>query len=702
MNKLLLLAMAAALPLQTLSAQEKVPTLYGNLIFMNSFENTYDSRLGVYSFPASNENFALTPLATSVNFNATGNGVMDGKTYNFLMSDSYDGEDYTQLYTYDMETWKLTRKPIDVDNTMCAADFTVDPTTGKTYGLCTSWSGKFELCEMDFTTPDRKSLGVVDSTYCTLAADAKGDLYSISAKGNLVKLSKAGVPTYEGSLGLDKQSLEIYNRVQSATFDPSTGLMYWAAQLWDNKNAKLVSALYSLDVATMTLNKIVDFPENAQIVSLYIPTPKAADNAPGAATGISKEFDGGSLTGKILFTAPTTTYGGGELSGDLTYEVSVDGTVLATGNTTPGAKVSAPVTVAKEGTARFEITVSNDAGKGEPAVWRSYIGLDETSVPTDVKMTVADDKATITWQAPDSTLHKGYFDPNTLKYNVYAYRGTSKQLVAENVEGNQAEYALAADGYAKYQFGVVAVNGSHLSDEAKTADFAYGPAVDVTEDKPYKETFDTESSFDAYTSIDANGDKKVEDYPDYGFSIKSGFWDYAAYEEALEYQPNSLGAADDWVLTPRYNLKKGNTYELSFTAWRLNKRYNEKFQVAYGQGYDPSLYTNVSEVFSPDTLAGTDKVATIYTFNIKPEADGDYMFGFHDFSDAANSYYVYLDNVQLKLAAATGIDELMTETRPSAFDVYSVSGVLLRRHATSLAGLPKGLYIVGGRKILVK
>ena len=67
MNKLLLLAMVSTLPLQTLSAQEKVPTLYGNLIFMNSFENTYDSRLGVYSFPASENNFALTPLATSVN-----------------------------------------------------------------------------------------------------------------------------------------------------------------------------------------------------------------------------------------------------------------------------------------------------------------------------------------------------------------------------------------------------------------------------------------------------------------------------------------------------------------------------------------------------------------------------------------------------------------------------------------------------------
>lgn len=696
------MAAAAVLPLQALSAQEKVPTLYGNLIYMNSFQNTYDTRLGVYSFPASKDNFALTPLATSVNFNATGNGVMDGKTYNFLMSDSYDGEDYTQLYTYDMETWKTTRKPIDVDNTMCAADFTVDPTSGKTYGLCTSWSGKFELCEMDFTTPERKSLGKVDSTYYTLAADNQGQLFAISAKGNLVKLSKAGVPTYVGSLGLDAMGMRLYDRVQSATFDPSTGLMYWAAQLWDSKNIKLVSALYSLNVSTLELKKIVDFPENAQIVSLYIPKAKAGDNAPGAPTNIGKQFEGGSLTGNIVFTAPTTTYGGTELSGNLTYEVTVDGTVLASGNTTPGAQVSAPVTVTKEGETRFEITVSNDAGKGEPAVWRSYIGFDETSAPQNVKISVANDKATVTWQAPDSTLHHGYFDADALKYDVYAYRGSSKQLVAENVDGKQAEYALAADAYAKYQFGVVAVNGSHLSAEAKSSDFAYGPAVDVTADKPYKETFEAKSSFDAYTSIDANGDKKIEEYPDYGFSIKSGFWDYAAYEEALEYLPASLGAADDWALTPRFNLKKGNTYSLSFDAWRQNKRNNEKFQVAYGEGYDPTLYANLSEVFNPDTLAGTKNEPTNYTFNVTTQADGAYMFGFHIFSDAANSYYVYVDNVQVKLVEVSGIEDRMAQKRQTAFDVYSANGILLRRQATSLAGLPKGLYIVGGRKVLVK
>ena len=249
---------------------------------------------------------------------------------------------------------------------------------------------------------------------------------------------------------------------------------------------------------------------------------------------------------------------------------------------------------------------------------------------------------------------------------------------------------------------MVAVNGTHLSAEGKSADLACGPAIDVTEDKPYNETFDDESSFDAYTSIDANGDKKMEDYPDYGFVLKYGFWDYASYEKALQYIPNSPNSADDWVLTPRFNLKKDKTYELSFTSWRVNKKYNEKLQVAYGEGYDPSRYTNLSEVFNPDTLAGTKKEATKYTYNVKTQADGAYMFGFHDCSEEANSYYVFVDNVQLKQVEVSGTEDRMAETRQSAFDVYSANGILLRRQATSLAGLPKGLYIVGGRKVLVK
>lgn len=46
-----------------------------------------------------------------------------------------------------------------------------------------------------------------------------------------------------------------------------------------------------------------------------------------------------------------------------------------------------------------------------------------------------------------------------------------------------------------------------------------------------------------------------------------------------------------------------------------------------------------------------------------------------------------------------GIDTIFNE---SAQDVYTLSGVLVRKQATNLNGLPKGVYVVGGQKVLVK
>ena len=37
-----------------------------------------------------------------------------------------------------------------------------------------------------------------------------------------------------------------------------------------------------------------------------------------------------------------------------------------------------------------------------------------------------------------------------------------------------------------------------------------------------------------------------------------------------------------------------------------------------------------------------------------------------------------------------------------AYDVYSVTGAMVRHNASRLNGLPKGVYIVGGRKVVVK
>ena len=55
-------------------------------------------------------------------------------------------------------------------------------------------------------------------------------------------------------------------------------------------------------------------------------------------------------------------------------------------------------------------------------------------------------------------------------------------------------------------------------------------------------------------------------------------------------------------------------------------------------------------------------------------------------------------------STTTGIQTVTSSSARQQFDnnnVYSVTGTLVRRGATSLNGLPNGLYIVNGKKVIV-
>lgn len=70
--------------------------------------------------------------------------------------------------------------------------------------------------------------------------------------------------------------------------------------------------------------------------------------------------------------------------------------------------------------------------------------------------------------------------------------------------------------------------------------------------------------------------------------------------------------------------------------------------------------------------------------------------------DAANRVESLASDTQTTVYivdAATGIDAL---TSGKAFDVFSASGKKVRHQATTLKGLPKGVYIVNGQKVTVK
>lgn len=47
-----------------------------------------------------------------------------------------------------------------------------------------------------------------------------------------------------------------------------------------------------------------------------------------------------------------------------------------------------------------------------------------------------------------------------------------------------------------------------------------------------------------------------------------------------------------------------------------------------------------------------------------------------------------------------GIDTITTDSGLHSGNVYDLNGRLIRQGSTSLEGLPRGIYIVGGKKVL--
>lgn len=61
-------------------------------------------------------------------------------------------------------------------------------------------------------------------------------------------------------------------------------------------------------------------------------------------------------------------------------------------------------------------------------------------------------------------------------------------------------------------------------------------------------------------------------------------------------------------------------------------------------------------------------------------------------------------NGKLTITPATAIEAVSAETLfgGKACDIFSLTGQLVRKNAQSLKGLPAGIYVVGGKKVVVR
>lgn len=628
-------------------------TIWGNPIYDQAWSTT--KQFGVYTITPAADIPLGDPLILNKGIkNIGGAAIVDGVYYKISADLTYSayGIVFENLYAYDTKTWQpASGNGKSLNDWSLIAVETAQAKDGTVYGVFFTPDLKgYQFGVIDYKNLTRTTFGTTTKTYGALGITSDNRLYGIAQDGNLYKIDTTdGTETLVGPTGvnIDRGGNQgIYN--QTGEIDQRTNTFYWAAVTGD-----MQTALYTVDLNTGAATKIGDYNDGiTEYVDFVIPKPEAEDDAPAVATDLGATFDGPSTSGTLTFTAPTSTFGGDDLTGDLTYTVSDNDSVIATGTTTPGAVTTVALNDLQEGENNIVVITNNGNGDSPKAQLAQWVGYDVPDKPSDVTLQVDNNNnATVNWQAPTTTLHNGYL--GDLTYEVTRSDGHDEAVVASGLTSTSYSEQIPEAQLGHYSYKVRAVNGDTCSDYAQSNIVMAGSAYEV----PYLQTFDDASSMDFFTTVDANNDG-------------SG-WVYDQYNKLVYY--NGLRArvnADDWLITPPIHLTGGKTYRLSFEAYNFST-YPERLEVKYGKSNTVDAMTQT--LIGDTTLS--DGVNRTLTSEVTPDADGSYYFGFHAISDAHN-FYLNVDSIAVDAVTTESAPDSVTEAKVTPGDKGALTATI--------------------------
>ena len=197
---------------------------------------------------------------------------------------------------------------------------------------------------------------------------------------------------------------------------------------------------------------------------------------------------------------------------------------------------------------------------------------------------------------------------------------------------------------------------------------------------PYLETFGSSTSMADYTIIDGNNDGTT-----WGYNSMSGY---------VNYNWSMTNAADEWLITPAIHMPAGKAYTFTVKARSFTASMPERIEVKMGTEATAEAMQTV--VIAPTEVATGDFIELKGDVWISTE--GNYRFGVHAISDADNMMLA-VDDIAVDESINTGVSTVRTAGTPADTTVYSLDGRVMG-HDTD--GLPQGIYIQGGKKIVVR
>lgn len=566
------------------SLDEANRPIYGYFNSEETFGNDYglaEIYTGDLTWPELIYNFPENGVCPS--FAGTGH---DGILYSFtyVWNGSLAPMEPSNLTAYNISTGRMT--PIGVWAPSGAGyrpqDATWDDTTGTLWVLGYE-SGQSMLMKADLQTGELlKVLDIQASqSFVTLAAGHGGELYTIGIDGVLYKLSKTtGVLTK-----IFDTELRGFNFLQSMEFDPTTGNILWAANASNyNSDHVILMEIDLSDPSEPTIEEVGQLGNGAIFTGLYVPGASSYD-APASPSELTAQYIPGSLEAQLSWKNPSTTYGNSPLSADELNGVVIfrDGAQIAVlTDALPGEEMTfTDTTIPQPGEYRYDVMVIGTGGQGMKATAFIYVGADspEAVRRPSIAGTDAYAGATISWEPVEAGLHKGDFDPQSVRYTVY--RRPDNKMVAENItETSVTDNTIRRT--LNYWYEVVASNEIGTAPAAPTDGLILGPAFDT----PFTEEFDSDrEALNRWLVSDGNND-----YTTWMFNSTAGKTFFGDYESALEYLVSPITGgpfndADEWIVSGPVNFEEGKEYELMLAIRSIRP---EVIEVSAGPSEIPS------------------------------------------------------------------------------------------------------------------
>lgn len=480
-------------------------------------------------------------------------------------------------------------------------DLTFDYSTEEMYGVLSVREGSaqpHQLVRIELPSGNYTTIGRLSDNIVALACDLWGDLLGISSAGTLYRIDRDnGDLTRIGDTGIvpsEKQPC-------SMDFDRDSSELYWCV-LDSNDDAWMVR----LDPLTGAVEEKKPMQLNSLMTGLYIPFDDHNYDAPNSVTFL--EHESVPEGEKFTWTNPIYSISGTPFSEEVSLEIRRNGRIVHTeNNITPGEEMSWTDTEQlADGKYSYAFTCYSSLGRGAVSYFGLVHGEDIPSPVTGLKVTADGDKATLTWDAPETGKNGGSIIPENLRYRIVRNPG---MVTYSDIRETTFTETIAEAG--NYTWSVTAYNGIGESDPATAGPVMAGNPLET----PFAPNFANEADFARFTII-SNDENKwyVKD---------SELWFGTIY-----------GAGDDWAITPPLHLQKGVTYRASFTMGTGISGFNstENFRLTLGTGTTADT--------QPTTLLdkpGFDETSENFTQEFTVPETGTYTLGFYTWSNSDNA-----------------------------------------------------------------